>query len=113
MITPVLVRRVRIIWLFPVLWVWVLSALVSCGGGKDRVIQAAVAERIAEFRKKEIIKCRELLLMEAGKTVDSLLLNEALSEVNDSIARLRPFKPVKPADIPPIDSASVKPVFKR
>lgn len=72
-----------------------------------------MAERVAEFREKEILKCRESLLVEAGKTVDSLLLNEALSEVNDSLARLRPFKPVKPADIPPIDSASVKPIFKR
>ncbi len=98
---------------FPILFVSLLCLPLgwSCGRSKERIIRDTVAERVAEFRKKEREKCRQTLLVEAGKAVDSLLLYEALDEVNDSLARLRPFRPVKPVNIPPIDTSAVKPIF--
>lgn len=97
----------------PILSLLLLIVLAgwACGKEKERTIQTKVAERVAEFRKKEREKCRLSLLQEAGKVVDSLLLHEALDEVNDSLARLRPFRPVKPVDIPPIDTSAVRPIF--
>ena len=84
----------------------------ACGGGTERIVQEKVAERVAEFRKKEVPKCRAALLVEASRIADSLLLHEALNEVNDSLRNLHPFRPVKPPNIPPIDSLAVKPLFE-
>jgi len=84
----------------------------ACGDGTERIVQEKVAERVAEFRKKEAPKCRAALLVEAGRMADSLLLYEALHEVNDSLRNLHPFRPVKPPKIPPIDSLVVKPLFE-
>ncbi|MCC6462404.1 MAG: hypothetical protein IT260_18195 [Saprospiraceae bacterium] len=88
-----------------------LPAFFACGPSKEELVQNRVASLVAEFRKKESRKCHDMLLAEAGKIADSLLLHEALDEVTDSLARLRPFKPVKPASIPPIDSLQLKPIF--
>ena len=88
-----------------------LPAFFACGPSKEELVQTRVASLVADFRKKEARKCRDMLLTEAGKIADSLLLHEALDEVTDSLARLRPFKPVKPVAIPPIDSLQLKPIF--
>lgn len=88
-----------------------LVLFFACSGEKERVVQEKVAQRVADFRKKETAKCRVDLLAEAGQIVDSLLLYEALSEVQDSLKQLRPFKPLPPIVIPPIDSLAVKPIF--
>lgn len=89
----------------------VLLMISSCNRNKERIIRAKVDERVADFRKKEMAKCRVALMIEAEKIADSLLLYEALQEVNDSLKQLRPFKPLPPAAIPPLDSAAVKPIF--
>ena len=89
----------------------VLLLVSSCKQSKERIIREKVAERVTDFRKKETAKCRAVMLIEAEKTADSLLLYEALREVNDSLKQLRPFKPLPPAAIPPIDSAALKPIF--
>lgn len=87
------------------------AALSACTGNQERVVQEKVAERVSEFRKKETDKCQIALLADAERIVDSLLLYEALHEVTDSLRGLRPFKPVKPPGIAPIDSLEVKPIF--
>lgn len=89
-----------------------LLSCLACSGNKERIVQEKVAEQVAEFRKKEAPKCRAALLTEAGRIADSLLLYEALEEVNDSLRNRHPFRPVKPPRIPPIDSAAVKPLFE-
>lgn len=89
----------------------VLLSVFSCKRSKERIIREKVDERVADFRKKETAKCRTALLIEAEKIADSLLLYEALQEVTDSLKQLRPFKPLPPAAIPPLDSAAVKPIF--
>ncbi|MCK6691113.1 MAG: hypothetical protein L6Q97_03305 [Thermoanaerobaculia bacterium] len=85
--------------------------IASCKRGRERIIREKVDERVSDFRKKETAKCRAALLTEAEKIADSLLLYEALQEVTDSLKQLRPFKPLPPATIPPLDSAAVKPIF--
>lgn len=89
------------------------ACLCSCSRKKERLVQETVAQRVAEFRKKETAKCRAALLADAEHIVDSLLLYEALSDVQDSLKQLRPFKPVPPAIIAPIDSLKIKPIFEQ
>ncbi len=95
----------------PAVFLTVLYFAAGCGPDKEALIREKVDERIAAFRIKENAKCREALLTEAGHIVDSLLLNEALTGVSDSLARVRPVKPLKPQPVPPIDSSPVKPLF--
>ncbi len=83
----------------------------ACSQKKERLIREKVAERVAEFRKKTVAECQASLLASAEKMADSLLLYEALSEVNDSLKRMRPFRPLPPGHIAPIDSGAVKPIF--
>ncbi len=93
--------------------VFLLLLIGACSKGKERIVSQTVEQRVSDFRKKEIAKCRTELLEAAEKTVDSLLLHEALHEVQDSLKRLRPFKPIAPPTIPPIDSLLIKPVFEQ
>lgn len=90
-----------------------LCIVAGCGSDKEAIIREKVEERVTAFRAKENAKCRETLLAEAAHIVDSLLLNEALTGVSDSLARLRPVRPLKPQPVPPIDSSPVKPLFDR
>ncbi len=83
----------------------------ACNGDKEALVQAKVAERVTDFKKKKKMECLESLLQKAERTVDSLLLTEAQNALNDSLARLRPGRPFLPPLIPPIDSLTVKPIF--
>ncbi len=85
--------------------------LFACGGDKEALVQAKVAERVMDFKAKEIAECRENLLQIAERSVDSLLLLEAQNALNDSLSRLRPGRPYQPARVLPIDSLEVKPIF--
>jgi hypothetical protein len=86
---------------------------LGCSRDNTVIINQKVTERVEDFRVKEYAKCREVLLAEAGHIADSLLLEEAFSDVNDSLSRLRPLKPFKPPEVPPIDSAPVRPLFEQ
>ena len=95
-------------------WAILLTIVIpgACGPDKEAIILEKVSEREAAFRQKKLAECRTLLLAEAEQTVDSLLLLEAISDLSDSLARLRPGKPAKPAPVLPIDSLTVKPLFE-
>lgn len=93
-----------ILFLLPVL-------LAGCGRNKEAIVQSKVAERVQVFREKQLADCRTALRYDAEHRVDSLLLAEAKGSLEDSLARLRPFKPVLPPPVPPIDSLSVRPIF--
>lgn len=94
-------------------WLFLLITIAfSCSRKKEQLILETVEKRVADFTKKEKIKCREELLAEAEHIVDSLLLTEALSEVQDSLKQLRPAKPLPPDTILPIDSLKIKPIFE-
>ncbi len=85
--------------------------LASCGDDKETIVQEKVAERVTAFKVKKSAECLESLLQTAERRVDSLLLTEAQDALNDSLARLRPWRPFQPAPIQPIDSLTVKPIF--
>ncbi len=95
-------------WMFAIL---LLSVIWGCGPDNDTVVQVKVAERVNAFRDKKIAECENALLAKAEKMADSLLMQEAINALNDSLARSRPGRPFRPPAIPPIDSASVKPLF--
>jgi len=99
------------IWVFPIA-LTVLLCVTACGPSKEQVVAEKIAERVRDFRRKEASKCREALLRDAENIADSLLLEEAKAALGDSLAALRPFKPPKPAPVPPIDSLSVAPIFQ-
>lgn len=76
------------------------------------VIESRVAERVISFREKSERECFVNLLNEAEKTVDSLLLADAMMALSDSLLRLRPEKPLQPPRLPPLDTLPVGPIFK-
>ena len=84
----------------------------SCTRDKEAIVEAKVAERVDYFKAQKSAECRENLLAAAERRVDSMLLNEAQQSLLDSLARLRPNRPYQPPVVPPIDSFSVKPIFK-
>ena len=85
--------------------------MLSCGRDKENIVQTKVAERVQVFRQKHLAECRAALRQDAEHRVDSMLLTEARSMLEDSLSRLRPFKPVQPPILSPIDSLSVRPIF--
>ena len=87
--------------------------LAGCAGDKEKIVQEKVAEKVADFRKKKNMECRQSLFAKAEQIVDSLLLSEAESALQDSLSRLRPFRPTQPPAVPPIDSNAVKPIFDK
>lgn len=89
-----------------------MLAVVSCSYDKEEIIAQKVAERVSAFSAKKTEECRERLLNLAEHMADSLLLAEAQTALSDSLARLRPIRPLEPAAIPPIDSLTVRPIFE-
>jgi hypothetical protein len=86
--------------------------LLACNGDQESIVQAKVAERVTAFKRKKSLECQEALLQTAEQIVDSLLLTDAQSSLNDSLTRLRPGRPFLPPAIPPIDSLKVAPIFE-
>ncbi len=85
--------------------------LAGCSRDKEAIVQAKVQERVSAFREKQLADCYAALRRDAEHRVDSLLLAEARGALEDSLARMRPFKPVQPPPVLPIDSLSVRPIF--
>lgn len=96
----------------PITLLFLSLCILACHRDKEAIVQAKVTERVSDFIAKKRAECREALLQKAEETVDSLLLAEAQSALNDSLARMRPGRPFQPPAIPPIDSLQIKPIFK-
>ena len=77
------------------------------------LIQKKIQVNVDNFRRKHYAECQSYLLRDAEQIVDSLLLSEAQAELRDSLSRSKPFKPVQPPDVPPIDSLSINPIFEK
>lgn len=90
-------------------FLWLAAS--GCRPDKSRIVRERVDERVLVFRTRESLKCREMLLSEAEQIVDSLILLEAQQSLRDSMLRIRPVKPFRPGDVPPVDTAEVKPLF--
>ncbi len=89
-----------------------MCVFTGCDSDKSHIVEEKVAERLAEYRKREMEKCRQALLAEAERMVDSMLLAEAIAQVEDSLRRARPPRPVKPPLLAPLDSSPVRPIFE-
>ena len=100
-------KQIHFIFLLGVVWVQ-----IGCGPDKENIINKKVTERVSEFRAKKNKECSDGLLADAEKIVDSLLLEEAKQQLNDSLMRTRPSRPVKPLDVPAIDSTAVAPIVR-
>lgn len=85
---------------------------VGCGRNEDALVDRTVQARLDDFARKKRQECRAALLAEAGRIVDSLLLAEAKMQLEDSLARRRPTKPIQPPLVPALDSLPVKPIFQ-
>lgn len=89
-----------------------LSALIfACGKDKELIVQERVEERVSAFKRKKQLECQEELAQAAERIVDSILLVSAQAELLDSFARSRPYRPLQPPAIPPLDSLTVRPLF--
>lgn len=91
-----------------------LSVVFSgCQEDRPAIVRLKVQERVQEFREKQLVACRAAVYEKAGRMADSILIAEAKQEVQDSLGRLRPFRPSQPPDVPPVDTARVAPLFMR
>ena len=104
-----------------ILLLLILSILVMIMGfqkqdfsDREAMIQAKVDERVEEYRRSLVKRCRDKVMKEAGIRVDSILIvrSEEIHTV-DSIPR--PAKPVKPnkPEVPLLETSEpIVPVLK-
>jgi hypothetical protein len=90
----------------------IMGAMTGCGPNRQQIIQQKIDQMVNDYQKKKKAECRASLLLQAEKTVDSMLLAEAQMILRDSLNRARAGKPDEPVPIQPIDSLAVKPIFE-
>jgi hypothetical protein len=99
----------------PLKWVGFLlvfgNIFAACETDNSKIIQEQVAARVKKFTADKTAEHQLRLLEMASLKVDSFLLNEARQNLRDSLGNIRPIKPGQLELIPPIDSATVKPLF--
>jgi len=85
-----------------VLWLILSLFLIIVLGFQDQdysdreaLIQAKVTERVSEYQKSTLKRCREKVLKEAGLRVDSILIDRS-EEIHTVDSLPRPPKPIKP-----------------
>lgn len=79
---------------------------------RKREIDLQVAEQVANYTKIRKENCKEAILKEAGKIVDSLLILEARARIDSINKPPIPDKPSKPELLEIKDSLEVAPFFK-
>lgn len=84
---------------------------LACEDRRPQIIAEKVAERVEKERQRKVAECRDRLIATAAEVADSLLLEAARRQLQDSLRSGRPVRPVKPAELPPLDSGGVKPIF--
>lgn len=99
-------RRAAVWFVCCCIYIW-----CGCGPDRDALIMAYVSERVTDFARKEQKKCRDGLLERASGIVDSILLAEVTAVAQDSLRSRKPWRPVVPPPIEPLDSGSIRPIF--
>ena len=94
-----------------------IAILAACAPERDRsaeveaLIHKNAEERLESFRRIKMERCRESILEEATRVVDSLLIVEARLEKDSSGRPVKPVRPPRP-DIRQLqDSSPVKPLL--
>jgi hypothetical protein len=88
-----------------------LSGFMGCETSKDQRIRQLIDDKVDDFRKTKTLECRTNLLSEAERKVDSILLAEAQNKLRDSLTNSKPVRPAQPAQVSPIDSFEIAPIF--
>lgn len=79
----------------------------------DKVIAEKVQEQLDEYQKVNDQRCRDRVLIEAGRIADSVIMVRARL-MKDTIQRpLRPTRPEKPTVLTLEDSLALKPLLKK
>ena len=89
------------------------AANTACTGDRERLLEGHINERVSDFKRKHAAQKKVQLLKLAGGIADSLLLNEAILAVKDSLANRKPWRPLEPPRVEPLDSGPVQPIFNR
>ena len=80
---------------------------------QEELIQAALELKLEQWRKDEMLKCRQQALLEAEAYVDSILVVRSLPTKLDTIPKPpKPMKPPKPFFKTKPDSVVVDPIKK-
>jgi hypothetical protein len=90
-----------------------IATIEACTKDRERLLEGYINERVIEFENKHAAQKKVQLLKLAGGIADSLLLNEAITSVKDSLANRKPWRPLEPPRVEPLDSGPVQPIFKR
>jgi hypothetical protein len=85
----------------------------ACNLDRTAEVQEEITRRVERERKVYSEACRNKIMLSAEALADSLLLTEAKLQVNDSLRNRLPYKPLPPAEVAPIDTAVVKPLFEQ
>ena len=91
----------------------VTSIALACTGDRERILEGYINERVTEFERKHTAQKEIQLLKLAGGIADSLLLDEAIASVKDSLGNRKPSRPMEPPRIEPLDSGPFQPIFDR
>ena len=85
-----------ILWfLLPLILIIVLGFQDQDYSDREALMQAKVTDRVSEYQKSILKRCREKVLKEAGLRVDSILI-ERSEEIHTIDSLPRPTKPIKP-----------------
>ena len=78
------------------------------------LIDSRVAEKVAHFRKKRILNCRERVLKRASELADSIIISRAKSTtiIDNTTRPIPPERPVRPLIRQPVDTTPVRPFFQ-
>jgi len=95
-------------------WKWTLIAgIIFIAGSlsfqqdysdREAMIAANVEERVVDFKKSLLKRCRQKVMDEAGIRVDSILIarSKEISTIDSLVKPPKPIKPPKP-DVPPLE----------
>jgi len=96
-----------------------VTAFAGCGeddrnkNAVQAVIEKEVAGRVEAYRQTRMQRCFELILEEAGRLADSILILEARLERDTLNRPPKPEKPEKPEIKTVLDSLPVKPLLEK
>lgn len=81
---------------------------------REAMIQAKVDERVEEYQRSLLKRCRDKVMKEAGIRVDSILIARS-EEIHTVDSIPRPAKPIKPSkpEVPELEASEpILPILK-